>query len=53
VTVRDQERLDKIRALTDPDHPTTVTHWLTPRPGDRTTPSSSGGPDDDTARGST
>jgi MFS family permease len=53
VTVRDQERLDKIRALTDPDHPTTVTHWLTPRPGDRTTPSSSGGPDADTARGST
>jgi predicted MFS family arabinose efflux permease len=32
VTVRDQERLDKIRSMTDPDHPTTVTHWTTPRP---------------------
>ena len=31
VTVRDQKRLDSIRALTDPDHQTTVTHWLTPR----------------------
>ncbi len=30
VTVHDQERLDKIRAMTDPDHPATVTHWLTP-----------------------
>jgi MFS family permease len=32
VTDRDQERLDRIRAMTDPAHPTTVTHWLTPRP---------------------
>jgi len=31
VTVRDQRRLDSIRAMTDPDHPTTVTHWVTPR----------------------
>jgi Transmembrane secretion effector len=30
VTVRDQQRLDKIRAMTDPDRPVTVTHWLTP-----------------------
>jgi MFS family permease len=30
VTGRDQHRLDKIRAMTDPAHPTTVTHWLTP-----------------------
>lgn len=35
VTDRDQERLNRIRAMTDPAHPTTVTHWLTPPP-DRT-----------------
>jgi MFS family permease len=35
VTGRDQDRLNRIRAMTDPAHPTTVTHWLTPRP-DRT-----------------
>jgi MFS family permease len=33
VTVRDQERLEKIRSMTDPKRPTTVTHWLTPHPG--------------------
>ena len=32
VTKRDQERLDQIRAMTDPHRPTTVTHWLTPEP---------------------
>jgi len=32
VTSRDQQRLDKIRALTDEARPTTVTHWLTPQP---------------------
>ncbi len=32
VTVRDQARLDRLAALTDPDHPPAVTHWLaTPR----------------------
>jgi len=30
VTGRDAERLGKIRAMTDPSHPTTVTHWVTP-----------------------
>jgi MFS family permease len=30
VSGRDAERLRKIRAMTDPSHPTTVTHWLTP-----------------------
>jgi hypothetical protein len=34
VTVRDQERYDRIRSMTDPAHPVTVTHWLTP-PGPR------------------
>jgi predicted MFS family arabinose efflux permease len=29
VTQRDQDRLDRIRALTAPDRPVTVTHWLT------------------------
>lgn len=33
VSERDQERLDAIRAMTDPGHPTTVTHWFTPQPG--------------------
>jgi MFS family permease len=32
VTDRDQERLNKVRSMTDPAHPTTVTHWLMPRP---------------------
>jgi predicted MFS family arabinose efflux permease len=39
VTVRDQHRYDAIRAMTDPAHPATVTHWLTPQlrhAGDRT-----------------
>lgn len=30
MTVRDQKRYDQIRAMTDPAHPVTVTHWLTP-----------------------
>ena len=30
VSGRDAERLRKIRAMTDPSHPTTVTLWLTP-----------------------
>jgi MFS family permease len=30
VTRRDTERLDRIRAMADPDHPAVVTHWLTP-----------------------
>jgi predicted MFS family arabinose efflux permease len=33
VTGRDQQRLDRIRAMTDLGHPTAVTHWLTPEPG--------------------
>jgi len=33
VTGRDQQRLDKIRAMTRPGQPTRVTHWLTPPPG--------------------
>jgi hypothetical protein len=28
VTKRDQDRLDRVRELTDPAHPVTVTHWL-------------------------
>jgi MFS family permease len=34
VTARDQARLDHVRSMTDPAHPTTVTHWLpAPVPG--------------------
>lgn len=29
MTRRDQDRLDRIRELTDPAHPVAVTHWLT------------------------
>jgi hypothetical protein len=32
VTARDQQRYDAIRSMTDPAHPVTVTHWLTPPP---------------------
>jgi MFS family permease len=32
VTVRDQQRYEAIRAMTDPDHPVVVTHWRTPEP---------------------
>ena len=32
VSVHDQDRLDKVQALTNPSQPTTVTHWLTPSP---------------------
>ena len=38
VTKRDQDRLDKVRALADPDHPVTVTHWLAPHPARATRP---------------
>jgi MFS family permease len=31
VSRRDQHRLDRIWAMTDPDRPPTVTHWLAPR----------------------
>jgi hypothetical protein len=31
LTRRDWERPDRIRAMTDPGHPTAVTHRLTPR----------------------
>jgi predicted MFS family arabinose efflux permease len=41
VTGRDQERLNKVRALTDPGHPTTVTHWVMPQRG---RPAGSSGP---------
>jgi hypothetical protein len=30
VSLRDQQRLAEIEAMTDPDRPTTVTHWLAP-----------------------
>jgi predicted MFS family arabinose efflux permease len=30
VTIRDQDRLDKIRSMSDPAHPAAVTHWITP-----------------------
>jgi MFS family permease len=30
VTARDQERFDRIRAMTDPDRPAIVTHWIAP-----------------------
>lgn len=30
VTARDQDRLDKIRSMSDPAHPAVVTHWITP-----------------------
>jgi MFS family permease len=32
VTKRDQDRLNRVRALTDPARPVTVTHWLMPQP---------------------
>jgi len=31
VSARDQERLNRIRALTDPERPPVVTHWVAPR----------------------
>jgi predicted MFS family arabinose efflux permease len=31
ISVRDQERLERIRAMTDPGKPTVVTHWIAPR----------------------
>ena len=31
VSIRDQQRLDEIKAMTDPSQPTTVTHWLAPQ----------------------
>jgi predicted MFS family arabinose efflux permease len=40
VSLRDQQRLDEIKALIDPSRPTTVTHWMAPKP-DRS-PSSPG-----------
>ncbi len=30
VSRRDQQRLEQIKAMTDPNQPTTVTHWLAP-----------------------
>ena len=30
VSRRDQQRIDQVRAMTDPRRPTTVTHWATP-----------------------
>lgn len=41
VTKRDEERFDRIRALTDPERPSTVTHWLTPQPEPRPPPAQS------------
>jgi hypothetical protein len=31
VSRRDQQRFEQIEAMTDPDQPTTVRHWLAPR----------------------
>ena len=33
VTKRDQQRLDSIRAMSKPDEPPKVTHWVTPPAG--------------------
>jgi MFS family permease len=33
VTVRDQQRLDRVRSFADPAQAPTVTHWLTPQAG--------------------
>ena len=49
VTKRDQGRLDRIRELTDPAHPVTVTHWLAvtrrkPDAPSRAVPSASASP---------
>ena len=46
VTKRDQGRLDRIRELTNPAHPVTVTHWLavTRRKTDAPVPSASASP---------
>jgi hypothetical protein len=30
VSLRDQHRLEEIKAMTDPSQPATVTHWLAP-----------------------
>ena len=38
VSLRDQQRLEEIEAMTDPDQPTVVRHWLAPRL-DRNAPS--------------
>jgi quinol monooxygenase YgiN len=35
VTRRDADRLTKIRAMTDPDRPVVVSHWVTPDQGSR------------------
>jgi hypothetical protein len=32
VSRRDQQRLEEIEAMTDPNRPTTITHWLAPLP---------------------
>ena len=37
VSRRDQQRLEKIKAMTDPSRPTTITHWLADQP-DRNSP---------------
>ena len=39
VSRRDQLRLDQITAMTDPNRPATVTHWLAPEPGGARAPS--------------
>jgi hypothetical protein len=31
ISVRDQQRVERIRAMSDPEHPPIVTHWLTPK----------------------
>jgi MFS family permease len=35
ITIRDQARLDQVRAMTDPARPAVVTHWVTPAAGPR------------------
>jgi MFS family permease len=37
-TTRDQDRLNRIRSLSDPDRAPTVTHWLTPQPAHEPVP---------------
>ncbi len=38
VTLRDQRRLDAVRAMTDPARPTVATHWVTPQSRHRADP---------------
>jgi MFS family permease len=48
LTIRDKDRIDKVRSFTDPARPPSVTHWLTPQSTSTSPPRAAGSATEET-----